>query len=460
MIKRIALVFLLTGLFFVQSPVIAQNETQNPFYTVQPGETLSIIAEKFGVTVNDIINLNNITNPDLISPGKRLLIPGLQGISGELTTHIVDIGEKIDVISRMHLISDSDLAKVNRITSPNEIYVGSELIISVDQAKPSSIPVEKIKENESLIEDSIKLNLNPWFLHTFVSFSTIVDDLIYLPSNSGIPEINIISPLLKSITIKPLPLYQGNTEVIEVDSFNSMNLNGNLNGFELHFFPALNNVFVALQGIHAMAEPGLALLSLKGFVDGKNVFSYQQMLLLKPSAFLTDPPINVKDQTIDPATTKPEDDYVKSLISKITPDKFWNGKFLYPMDEPICFKSVFGSRRSYNNGSLNSFHTGLDFGVCAPSLNVYSAAGGKVIFTGSLTVRGNAIFIDHGQGIFSGYFHLSQIKVNTGDIVQPHQLIGLVGSTGRVTGPHLHFEIWVNGVQVNPLDWFQKVFPQ
>ena len=184
------------------------------------------------------------------------------------------------------------------------------------------------------------------------------------------------------------------------------------------------------------------------------------MLLLKPTPFLTDPPINVSDQTIDPAVTQPEDDFVKSLVNIVTPEKLWTGKFVYPIDEPICFKSLFGNRRSYNNSTLISFHTGVDFGVCAPSLNVYSAAAGKVIFAGPLTVRGNAVFIDHGQGIFSGYFHLSHINVSVGQMVQPRQLIGLVGSTGRVTGPHLHFEIWVNGVQVDPLEWFQKSFPQ
>jgi murein DD-endopeptidase MepM/ murein hydrolase activator NlpD len=81
------------------------------------------------------------------------------------------------------------------------------------------------------------------------------------------------------------------------------------------------------------------------------------------------------------------------------------------------------------------------------------------VFTGFLTVRGNATIIDHGWGVYSAYMHQSEILVKTGDRVTAGQLIGLVGGTGRVEGPHLHWEIFVGGVQVDPLDWLQRSFP-
>jgi murein DD-endopeptidase MepM/ murein hydrolase activator NlpD len=82
-------------------------------------------------------------------------------------------------------------------------------------------------------------------------------------------------------------------------------------------------------------------------------------------------------------------------------------------------------------------------------------------------VRGNAIIIDHGVGVFSGYYHLSSLIVNTGDMVQKGQQIGKVGNTGRVdradeyagAGAHLHWEIWVNGIQVDPLEWINSDYP-
>jgi murein DD-endopeptidase MepM/ murein hydrolase activator NlpD len=74
-------------------------------------------------------------------------------------------------------------------------------------------------------------------------------------------------------------------------------------------------------------------------------------------------------------------------------------------------------------------------------------------------VRGNATVIDHGWGVYSGIWHQSEIQVQVGQTVQKNQIIGLVGGTGRVTGPHLHWEVWVNGIQVNPLDWLINTYP-
>ena len=81
------------------------------------------------------------------------------------------------------------------------------------------------------------------------------------------------------------------------------------------------------------------------------------------------------------------------------------------------------------------------------------------MFAGPWTVRGNATVIDHGWGVYSGFWHQSAIQVQVGDMVEQNQVIGLVGGTGRVTGAHLHWELWVNGVQVDPLDWLIQAYP-
>jgi murein DD-endopeptidase MepM/ murein hydrolase activator NlpD len=91
--------------------------------------------------------------------------------------------------------------------------------------------------------------------------------------------------------------------------------------------------------------------------------------------------------------------------------------------------------------------------------NIFAPARGEVVFSGPLTVRGNTTVIDHGWGVYSVYMHQSEILVETGDLVEAGQLIGLVGATGRVTGPHLHWEIWAGGVQVDPMPWLQVSYP-
>ncbi len=95
---------------------------------------------------------------------------------------------------------------------------------------------------------------------------------------------------------------------------------------------------------------------------------------------------------------------------------------------------------------IPGFHSGLYF-CGGEGLQIFAPAAGKVVFAAPLTVRGNATIIDHGWGVYSGFWHQSQLFVNVGDMVEPGQVIGLVGGQ-RVTGPHLHWEVWVNGIQV------------
>jgi murein DD-endopeptidase MepM/ murein hydrolase activator NlpD len=83
-----------------------------------------------------------------------------------------------------------------------------------------------------------------------------------------------------------------------------------------------------------------------------------------------------------------------------------------------------------------------------------------VVFAGPLTVRGNSTIIDHGRGIYTAYLHQSEILVKPGDLVSTGQVIGKVGGTGRVTGPHLHWEVWNGGVQVDPMDWLEQSYPR
>ncbi len=126
----------------------------------------------------------------------------------------------------------------------------------------------------------------------------------------------------------------------------------------------------------------------------------------------------------------------------------------------------FGERRSYNDGAYTNFHAGIDFGG-GEGLDIYASADGVVVYTGLLEIRGNATIIDHGWGVYTAYFHQSEIDVKVGDHVLAGQTIGKVGHTGRVddsagfqnAGAHLHWEIWVNGVQGDPVQWLNNEYP-
>lgn len=110
--------------------------------------------------------------------------------------------------------------------------------------------------------------------------------------------------------------------------------------------------------------------------------------------------------------------------------------------------SPFGLKRFFNNQPKNP-HSGLD--IAAPKGTTISApAPGLVINTGHYYYNGNTVFLDHGQGLITGYFHLSKIGVKTGQLVEQGTKLGEVGETGRVTGPHLHWNIYLNKTKVDP----------
>jgi len=462
MLKKLFFLTILLAILSTPLPAYAQSQEDGPIYIVQPGDTLNIIAARFGVSTDDLIRVNQIQNPNLLNAGDRLVIPGLQGVSGVLTTRVLGLGESFRVLALQSTTPLEQVYRLNKVTSPTESYSGASVIIPVQEGEAPPTHLSTLKPGQSLLELAVASNQNPWKIAADNSTPTGWDvtsgTMLILPGPSSQNETSPISDRLNSVTVTPLPFAQGNTVVLTVTAPEAVTLSGELNGYPLHFFNAENNQQIAIQGIYAMANVGLAPLTLAGqFPDGSS-FAFEQLLLVRPGGYAEDPPLYVDPETIDPKNTKPEDDQVKAVTAPATPQKYWDGIFRLPVDEPVCIKSWYGNRRSYNGSDFNYFHTGVDYGVCA-NLNIYAPAAGVVVFAGPLTVRGNATIIDHGWGVYSGYWHQAEIKVSVGDRVEPGQLIGLIGGTGRVTGPHLHWEIWANGVQVQPLDWLDRAYP-
>ncbi|QQC67194.1 M23 family metallopeptidase [Paraburkholderia ginsengisoli] len=121
------------------------------------------------------------------------------------------------------------------------------------------------------------------------------------------------------------------------------------------------------------------------------------------------------------------------------------------------FGSPFGNRTDPFTHRL-SFHPGIDL-VARTGTPILAAAGGRVVFAGEKGGYGNAVEIDHGNGLMTRYGHASRIVAHVGDLVLPRQYLADVGSTGRSTGPHLHFEVLVNGAPVNPVDYLALFAP-
>ena len=139
----------------------------------------------------------------------------------------------------------------------------------------------------------------------------------------------------------------------------------------------------------------------------------------------------------------------KKIYNSYTKTLFIDSPFILPLHSKIT--SAFGNKRVFNN-ILKSYHSGTDFRA-KKGTPIIASNSGRVVLVKNRFFAGNSIIIDHGQGIYSGYYHLSRFAVKKGDFVQKGEVIGFAGATGRVTGPHLHFTFHVNGKCVDPLDF-------
>lgn len=133
---------------------------------------------------------------------------------------------------------------------------------------------------------------------------------------------------------------------------------------------------------------------------------------------------------------------------------YWTKPFAYPVKR-VTITSPFGGARVFN-GEVRSFHSGTDFRA-PQGTPIYAANDGVVVLAKDRFISGKSVVIDHGNGIYTTYFHNSKLLVRAGKFVRRGEKIALSGATGRVSGAHLHFGVVCNGVQIDPLDFIKQI---
>jgi murein DD-endopeptidase MepM/ murein hydrolase activator NlpD len=207
-----------------------------------------------------------------------------------------------------------------------------------------------------------------------------------------------------------------------------------------------DGVWRALVGIDLDAKPGTYSIAV-----GAGDEQVTRELRVRPKAFPT------RRLKVDPDFVTPP----PSALEQIERDaklleatwrssaaqRLWSSPFVAPVDEPA--NSSFGTRSIFNGQPRNA-HGGADF-PSAAGTPIHAPNAGKVLVARDLYYAGNTVIIDHGLGVFSMLAHLSAFDVHEGDFVKRSDVVGRVGATGRVTGPHLHWALRVNGSRVDPL---------
>jgi murein DD-endopeptidase MepM/ murein hydrolase activator NlpD len=166
-----------------------------------------------------------------------------------------------------------------------------------------------------------------------------------------------------------------------------------------------------------------------------------------PEEYLTLPEEMVILSPENQRRAQDEQNRITRIFSTMSPERLWRGAFVMPLNGKLG--SPFGMRRIINR-LPRSPHSGQD--VKAPEgAPVVASNRGKVALVGDFFFGGESVFIDHGEGMYSMYFHLSVIRVREGEIIQKGDVLGLVGKTGRALGPHLHWGVRIRGARVDPL---------
>lgn len=439
----------------------AQTDVPSPTYTVQEGDSLFTIALAFGTTVESLQQANDIADPSLLSVGQTLVIPGFEDLSGALLTHRVQLGETLPGLAKRLGIPVETLIRINRLINPELLYVGQSLIHTEASGGLATGTTNIMRGGQSLIEMAARSGSNVWALSLLNDLpdthSAYPGQSVVIPSDSAPPLTGLPQPL-NSLTLKPSRPVQGYTLEVIAQAAEGTTLNGTLGDWQLNFAddPAGR---VALQGIHVFSEPGLYPLIITATVTSGETTVFEQMIPVADGQYQYQELFVGAEQSalLDASITGPERDRVQAIASGFTPQRYWQGLWIKPVPSDRV-TTAFGLRRSYNGGPYDSYHDGIDWGASGGTPIVAPAAG-TVVFAEPLTVRGNATIIDHGWGVFTGYWHQFKINVTAGQAVQAGEVIGEVGSSGLSTGSHLHFVVWVGGVQVQPEQWLSTEFP-
>lgn len=461
------IIWIVVGLALLFTPGRpAFSQTPEPsdvtIHVIQDGETLESIAALYGTSAQAIRQANAISDPRDIFVGQRVIVPGAgsaSSIPAAQTTVVAGLGDTIATLAAQYGVTPQQLGRANRVVNPQRLYAGQTVSIpATDRQRASGLATVGTTDSWWSVAFYANANLvalglvnhidNPLFLAP--------GSLIMLPEAAG--SIAALPSPWDSLLLHPLPLEQGRTGGLRLSTNTAGTLQATFLSRDLQVISSETS-HEAVFGVDRWTEPGLYPLAITFQDEAGTTWTFTKDVLIVSGDYASET-IRASEETSavlgDPLAVQQEADYVRRNMSGFTPQRRWDDLFLLPVAGVLT--SPFGSVRTYSATDTVTFHSGTDLAV-KTGTPIVAPADGIVVDTGQLEVRGYATLIDHGAGVYSGYWHQASILVKPGDEVITGQQIGTVGSTGFSTAAHLHWEMWVGGVQVDPMQWVREIFP-
>jgi murein DD-endopeptidase MepM/ murein hydrolase activator NlpD len=368
--------------------------------------------------------------------------------------HQVEPGDTWQALAWQYGLSEDVVRSANpHFNTQGEPSIGTEIVVPVDDHQIRNRGLLIRTGSAGFLEIGSLHNSNPWqiaLLNEFPSpYSPLLNQQIFLPNSETLPR--ELPMGFQSFELAALPVLPGQVIVFRAQMNRPVSVTVSLSDVRFVVQETEEKV-VGIAGTGAFFPTGKHDLT----VEVEGFPSWVQPIDIKPGEW-TYEQINLTGSAaaIDQASIREEWERLSAVWSKVTPEIRWQGLFRLPIDNYLGFSSLYGAHRSYNGGPYSSYHEGLDFSAYGGT-PVLAPAQGTVSLAELLYVRGGAVIIDHGYGIFSGLYHMSEVLVSPGQHVEKGQVIGSVGSTGLSTGNHLHWDFLVGGTQVDPLSWLDK----
>ncbi|MFN8500127.1 MAG: peptidoglycan DD-metalloendopeptidase family protein [Anaerolineae bacterium] len=356
-------------------------------------------------------------------------------------TYVVQSGDTLGGIAARFGTTVPDLVGRNNIANANLIYPGQRLVLGGDSAaRPDTAAIAPVAQ-------AVPDTTTP-----------------QAPMRPAEPDTALPAPFA-SVTLNPPRPTQGDTVKVSVSLTEPATVTGNYHSAELdnlymdqaiRFIPDGDRAVKGLIGVHILSDVGEHQLTLTATPAAGPPVTLTLPVTVLEGDFPTQH-ITYDSQTaqlLDPDLRAAENGRLSAMFKSGAPEPLWDGLFTIPSRARLTSNY----ERRIANDDRPSAHEGLDFGV-PYGTPIPAAAPGVVALAEPLTVRGNTVWVDHGMGVYTGYFHMSQILVQPGQRVETGTILGRVGSTGLSTGAHLHWEVRVNGVYVSPWAWLRTPFP-
>lgn len=472
-LARRVILFLVCVYSFAVFPATAQNDTEpsGTIHVVQRGETLFRIAQLYGLTTESLATANGILNPSNILVGQRLIIPLGENAPTTPETYVVQYADTLQSIANVFGTDVNTLVALNALTNPNSIYVGQSLTIrgelpSPEESGPGPVAsdiVHRIQRGETLFRIAQRYGVSMadiQALNGIADPSHIITgtDLIIPVGGDGADTVSTLPQAITSLDLTPQVLVVGKTGRVRITTASAATVAVLFLNRGVAVSTQDNLSHLAFAAVPLGTAPGIYSMSVtvtefSGAVTPLT-FNVQVNSGFYGTQYVTLPANKL--ELLTPGVEDNERSILERVTAPVTSERYFDG----PMGLPAAASmfSAFGAQRSYNGGGFERFHTGSDF-AGAPGTPVLAASTGRVVLADTLNIRGVAVVIDHGWGVYTIYAHMNDRYVSIGDFVQSGQAIGTIGSTGRATGAHLHWEVWVNGTPVDPMQWTLEAFP-